>query len=294
MGQEPVDAAVQRGMALLPASILAVPTTEAEEALTVLAELRRSLCATSAWSYRSVPPPEPDLREQARRSGGARRRVGRVRVQAAWAPETSRVLYGESPVATTDPPDASHGFLTYPDLELLSVRDPGHLTKRGEGESGELVITSLGWRGTVLIRAATGSWVAGMHTESVHPVSGATVPRIAPAAVDGAWQPTVSTADGPRRVDLRGAARVVRRAREAWAADGVVLHDWSLRVVGEELTLAVDLGGAEASLVGPSSTDRLARLQRDLGDTVGVPPAVRRDAALAAARPQVGTAGASS
>ena len=158
------------------------------------------------------------------------------------------------------------------------------------------MITSLGWRGTVLIRAATGSWVAGMHTESVHPVSGATVPRIVSAAVDGAWQPAVRVDGGTRRVDLRGATRVVRRAREAWAAEGVVLHDWSLRVVRGELTLAVDLGGqgdvgAGQDGANPTPSDRLGKLRRDLGDTVGVTPTVAQDVGLAAARPQVGDAG---
>ena len=131
VGQEPVDAAVQRGMALLPASILAVPTTEAEEAMTVL--------AGSGGRFPNLrlvvpvgPPPGADLRNRLA-ALGERAAGGRVRVQAAWAPESSRVLYGESPVATTDPPDTTHGFVTYPDLELLSVRDPGHLTTEGRG-----------------------------------------------------------------------------------------------------------------------------------------------------------------
>lgn len=207
-------------------------------------------------------------------------------MQAAWAPEMSRVLYGESPVAKTDPPDATYGFLTYPDLELLSVRDPGHLTNRGEEQPGELVITSLGWRGTALIRAATGSWVAGMDTQSDHPVSGATVPRISSAAVDGAWQPTVDVAGAVRRVDLRGAARVVRLAADRWADQGVRVQNWSLRPVDGVLTLAIIL---EPTL--SSDDDGLQRLRRDLGDTVGVAPVLRADPRLAAARPQVGDAG---
>ncbi len=302
VGTEPVAGAARRGMAVLPASVLAVPTAEAEEALEVLA------AGSRLPNLRLVvpvgQPPAAALRTRLAELGA--RVAGReVRVQAAWAPEISRVLYGEAPVATGDPPDATYGFLTYPDLELVSVRDPGHLTNRDEGQAGELVVTSLGWRGTVVIRAATGSLVGGMEHAGVHPVTKATVPRIAPAAVDGAWQPRVSLGGRSRRVDLRGAARVVRRARERWITQGVELADWSLRVVDSKLVLALAFGAAhrgEDSALGEEGSGpggepmrpgdvEVARLVRDLGDTVGAEPEVWFNTRRAAARPQVGDAG---
>ncbi|MFA6099010.1 MAG: AMP-binding protein [Patescibacteria group bacterium] len=68
------------------------------------------------------------------------------------------------------------GYHTYPDLEYFEVIDKnGNRVK--DGEPGELVYTSLGWRGTVAVRYRTGDMTEGIEYEPC-PHCGKTVPRI--------------------------------------------------------------------------------------------------------------------
>ncbi len=68
------------------------------------------------------------------------------------------------------------GYHTYPDLEFFEVVDKEG--KRVEdGQPGELVYTSLGWRGSVVVRYRTGDMVEGIEYEPC-PHCGKTVPRI--------------------------------------------------------------------------------------------------------------------
>jgi hypothetical protein len=267
-----------RGLAMLPATVLAVPVDEAMDLLGALVER-----ATAAPSLRTVltvgPAPPPDLR--GRIAEAARRLAsGPVRVQAVWAPECSRVLYGEPRPPTADPAEATYGFHTYPDLEVLEVRDVDRDRLAEEGAPGELVTTSLGWRGTATVRLATGSWTAGLVTSVPCPLTGRTVPRLAPEAVDGAWQPRVDRGDGRlRRVDLRTVPKVLERA----AIDRSGVRDWSLRAVDGRLVLALDL---------PSGDEAVAlRLGEAVARAVGASPQVRLDRWAAAARPRLGRAG---
>jgi hypothetical protein len=147
----------------------------------------------------------------------------------------------------------------------------------GEQEPGELVYTSLGWRGTVTIRLATGSWTAGLVSTVPCPLTGRTVPRLAPAAVDGAWQPRVHDGGRRVRVDLRAAPKALRQA------DSSALRDWSLRVIDERLVLGLDLATDDRELA--------ARLGTAVGHAVGVMPEVRIGPRVAAARPRLGSAG---
>ncbi|MDP3964555.1 MAG: AMP-binding protein [bacterium] len=70
------------------------------------------------------------------------------------------------------------GYHLYPDLEYFEVIDKdGNRVK--EGESGELVFTSLGWRGSVVVRYRTGDTCKGIEFEPC-PRCGNTVPQIRP------------------------------------------------------------------------------------------------------------------
>lgn len=69
-----------------------------------------------------------------------------------------------------------HGYHTYPDLEYLEVVDKNG-ERVGEGEKGEIVYTSLGWRGSVFLRYRTGDVTKGMYYERC-PNCGKRVPRI--------------------------------------------------------------------------------------------------------------------
>lgn len=68
------------------------------------------------------------------------------------------------------------GYHLYPDLEFFEVVDKdGKRVK--EGEPGELVYTSLGWRGTIVLRYRTGDMTEGIEYNPC-PHCGKTVPRI--------------------------------------------------------------------------------------------------------------------
>jgi hypothetical protein len=275
---EGVVAPARRGLAMLPASVLAVPVAEALELLEGLAQ--RTSGAPSLRTVLTVGEP-PDVALRTRIAEAAARLAGReVRVQAVWAPESSRVLYGEPRPATVDPDEATYGLHTYPDLEVLEVRDVDRDRMAEEGAPGELVITSLGWRGSVAIRLATGAWTGGLVTSVPCPRTGRTVPRLAPRAADGAWQPRVRRADGRMtRVDLRGAGRALERA-DIGDRD---VRDWSLREVGGRLVLALDLEHG--------STEVARRFGEVVARAVGVAPEVRLDPAAAADGPRLGRAG---
>lgn len=70
----------------------------------------------------------------------------------------------------------SSGYHLYPDLEYVEVIDKeGKRVK--EGEPGELVYTSLGWRGSIVVRYRTGDMIEGIEYEPC-PHCGKTVPRV--------------------------------------------------------------------------------------------------------------------
>ena len=262
--------ATVRGLALLPATVLAVPVDEAAGLLAEL--LTNDVRAQRLRTLLTVGPPPPvALREQllalaGELAGGD----ADVRVQAVWAPEAGRALWGECRPRSADPAEATYGLHTYPDMEIVSVRDVADGRGAVEGDAGELLVTSLGWRGTALLRFATGTWVGGLTTQTSCPACGRSVPRVAPEVVEAAWQPRIVTADNRRvRVDLRPAPAVLSPAELGRAG----ARRWSLSAAGERLVLTVDGG----------DPDRLEQLARVVGGAVGVVPHVAVDPAAAGA-----------
>ncbi len=263
-------AAVATALAMLPATVLAAPTARALDLLHGLAE--RGVRVPRLRTLLAVgPPPAAALRVALADEASALASAA-VRVQAVWAPEASRALWGECRPRAADPAEAAYGLHTYPDLEVVSVRDPVRDVEAGEDAPGEVVLTSLGWRGTALVRHATGAWTGGLVESVPCPGCGRTVPRFAPAAADGAFQPRVRAREGRVvRVDLRRAAPAL--APEAVARAGV--RAWVLHADGDVLVLGLD---------GPrSGTREVVDLARRVGAAVGVVPEVRLDGVVAGA-----------
>lgn len=276
-GRAPVLALAQ-ALQILPATVLALPVGEAVDLLCGLAD--RGVPAERVRTVLTVgPPPDTDVRAQiveaARELGAAEK----VRVQAVWAPASARALWAECRPPSADPTEATYGLHTYPDMDVLEVRDVNRGRPAGENEPGELVLTSPGWRGTALVRTATGAWTAGLVTTAACPNCRRTVPRVAPSVVEAAWQPRVSTPDGPVHVDLRRAPAVLtsERLRE------LDIRDWSLRAVDGELLLGLDLATHDR--------EAIADLAYDIGEAVGAVPEVHLGAGAAGVRPQLGEAG---
>lgn len=254
-------AAVARAFALLPATVLAVPVHEAVALLDGLAE--RGVACPSLRTVLTVgPPPTAEVRREIGEAAGGLGANG-VRVQAVWAPESSRVLWGECRPPSADPSEATYGLHTFPDLEIVEVRDTERGRLAAPGDAGEILLTSLGWRGTVALRLASGAWTAGLATSAVCPNCRRTVPRLAPDVVEAAWQPRVRAGDRTVRVDVRRAAGVLT----ASVRERLGITSWSLRPVDGVLALVVETADGR--------TEGLAELARDVGAAVGVVPVVR-------------------
>ena len=194
------------------------------------------------------PPPDDATRA---RMVSAFAGDGGLDVRAAWAPRESRLLWAECAPGS--------GLHTYPDLELLETVDP--LTAEpveGEG-GGELVLTSLGWHGTALVRFRTGVHVDGMTTEPC-PHCGRTLARLLGEVAPDTWQVPFEAPDAEAVVDLRGVASVLAHT------PGVV--DWRVEVgTGPEGDhLRVEVAG--------DVTDDVYDLQDRLAQACGAVPEV--------------------
>ncbi|MGD2250165.1 MAG: AMP-binding protein [Candidatus Methanofastidiosia archaeon] len=93
-------------------------------------------------------------------------------VLATYACTESRVAWGECPA------EESFGYHIYPDMEIIETVDPKTGEPVGEGEDGEIVYTSLDWRGTCVLRYRTGDVAKGGITYEKCPNCGRMVPRI--------------------------------------------------------------------------------------------------------------------
>lgn len=110
----------------------------------------------------------------------------RVRVRelltrmGATSPRVQSVLgFTEARKCWTEcPGEAEAGFHLYPDLEIVEIVDPGTGQPVPDGQSGELVYTSLDGRGSCVLRYRTGDLVIGGLTWKTCPHCGRTVPRL--------------------------------------------------------------------------------------------------------------------
>ena len=180
---------------------------------------------------------------------GARERFT-TRLRTSGAPDAmvstlfgipeARVAWAECPTPPGNP-EASNGYHTYPDLEYLEVVDPATGQLVDEGQPGELIYTSLDWRGSVLLRYRTGVALRRGLVYDPCPGCGRTVPRILPDVSFLDWHARVVGSRGEVRVDLADVLPVL------WGAPAVPL--WQVEVLrgagpgGTDLAYA-HLGGA--------------------------------------------------
>ncbi|MGH2723860.1 MAG: hypothetical protein ACRDI0_06275 [Actinomycetota bacterium] len=185
------------------------------------------------------------------RAGGA----GDAGVAGLLGIPEARVAWAECPTPPGDP-EASFGYHTYPDLELLEVVD-AEGRSLGENEPGELVYTSLDWRGSVLLRYRTGIVARRGITWDRCPGCRRTVPRIAPDLSRTEWRARVAGPRGPVEVDVADALP------HLWRATGIPLWQVEIRrKAGEMGTDVVEalLGGAM-----PRDAEELGRRLAPLG-----------------------------
>ena len=151
------------------------------------------------------------------RTGGA----SEARVSTLLGIPEARVAWAECPVSP-DQPEVSFGYHTSPDLELLEIVDEQGRTL-GEGEPGELVYTSLDWRGSALLRFRTGVVARRGITWEPCPGCRRTVPRIEADLSRVEWRTRILGARGNVMVDIADVIPVL------WRATGIAL--WQLDVL---------------------------------------------------------------
>ena len=141
----------------------------------------------------------------ARLDDGTRRQLanlveGRAAIVAAWAPPGVRSLWCQC--------REGEGLHTSPDVEIIEVVDPLTGAPLASGGEGEIVWTSLDWKGTVFLRLRTG--VYGALDESPCPACERSTPRLVPITTGEppfarvldthpavqAWQAELRTVDG--------------------------------------------------------------------------------------------------
>lgn len=238
-----------RGFALVPASVVAVPTAEAVELAALLTETATDVSGVRALLLVGAPP-SGSRRTEIRDAWDAAGAPDGLRVLAVWAPDGGRTLWAEC--AESVDLGRSTGLHTFPDLEVAEVLEPATGTRSETG--GDLTLTSAGWRGTGLVRFGTGDYVGGV-TWDPCPACGRTVPRVAPPVVPGAWHVDLRSERGVVTVDLRGAARVLHRAS--------AVSEWRVQIQGPSERdpaegYVVRAAGAGVDAVLPDLQGRLA------------------------------------
>lgn len=194
---------------LVPTTVVAVRTDEAVELAALMVEY--GVEAPRVHTVVTVGPPPDDrtrteIREAWQAAGATENDLV---VRALYAPPEARTLWAE-------PRQEPTGLVTYPDLEVLEVVDA--LSGEPSGGAGDLVLTTLGWHGTALLRFQTGVLVGGLETDPC-PASGITTPRIVGDVVEQAWQPVITAPDGAQRhFDFRTAGVLIAETPgvEAW------------------------------------------------------------------------------
>lgn len=74
--------------------------------------------------------------------------------------------------------EESSGYHLFPDMEYVEIIDPRSGKRVDEGHDGEIVYTSLDWRGSVLLRFRTGDLVKGGVVHEPCPYCGRSLPRL--------------------------------------------------------------------------------------------------------------------
>ena len=248
-GRDPDEVAA--ALALVPATVLALPAGEASLLLDDLDEAGAALASVTTILLVGAPSDaeRADVQAALSRAGVT------AAVLAVHAPDGHRLLWGECR-------EGGPGLHTYPDLELVQMVDPETGEEGQVDGQGELVLTQLGLRGSALLRWRTGDLADSVQTAPC-PGCQRTVPRVV-GLHRAALVRQLELRTGRRGVDLRSvAAALVGRAD---------VEDWRV-VVGpnprdgaDELLIYVALNAA----LDPA--DVVVEVARDVRSVAGLLP----------------------
>ena len=183
-------------------------------------------------------------------TAGTRRRLGQA-LAAVGAPARSEAIHDvyllTEAKAGWGECQGGLGYHTCPDFEFLEIIDPATGERRGERETGELVITHLDARGTFLMRYRTGDIVEGGITTTPCPACGTRVPRLGPLVYPA------------KEIRIAG----LRQALDACEAVGL----WQLSLGDGKLMVAASPADPEGE---PARVD--VELRRLVRETLGCEP----------------------
>lgn len=232
---------------LVPATVLALPSAAASRMIEDLDDAGAALGSVTTVLLVGAP----SKIERADVAAALEQAGVRATMLAVHAPEGHRLLWGECPQGV--------GLHTYPDLELLELLDP----ETGEGaESGELVLTQLGLRGSALLRWRTGDLATSIETGPC-PGCRRTVPRVV-GTLRGALVPTLELRGGTRGVDLRGVAAALEGRAD--------LVDWRVVVGPSERDGADELLVHVVPISSADPSDVAVAVARDVRTAAGLLP----------------------
>ncbi len=157
-----------------------------------------------------------------------------------------------------------YGYHTNPDHILIEIVDPESGAVVGEGEKGEVVVTHLDTRGTVLLRCKTGDIATGGLVTEPCPNCKRTVPRIMGDIERKAYYFKLQDSDGPVQFNAN------RLRKTMMARDDVLL--WYLDINRDQ-----DRDVLKLVVKGLSGTDEnklLGSLEEDLKKEISVPVTV--------------------
>ena len=202
--------AVVAAARLAPPTVVAAAAPAAPDVVAALAEAGALGRLTTLLLVGAPSDEERALAAQALADAGRT-----ATVLAVHAPSGARVLWAECRQST-----GATGLHTYPDLDLVQTVDP-ETGEPATGGTSELVLTSLGMRGSALLRWRTGDLVSSVDA-SPCPSCGRTVPRVLGTRRAALVVPT----DTGRALDLRAVAGAL-----SGRAD---LQDWRVVVGGRD------------------------------------------------------------
>jgi phenylacetate-coenzyme A ligase PaaK-like adenylate-forming protein len=168
MGTAGNIAAIER---MQPSLLLGVPGFVYHLLRTALADGRNfSSVRLVVLGAEKVPDGMKERMREALMAMGARD----PRIVGTYGFTEAKSAWGECPT----PLGVSSGYHTHPDTGLFEIVNPETGETCREGEDGEIVYTSLDFRGSVVIRYRTGDFARGGLTCDPCPHCGLTVPRI--------------------------------------------------------------------------------------------------------------------
>lgn len=184
------------------------------------------------------------------------RDLAKATVLGLWGPDEGRVMWAQCKESA----DASTGWHTYPDLDLVELVDPE--TGKPSDDRGEVTLTQLGLRGSALLRWRTGDVVAAPIATAACPACGRTVPRVPAQVKISHLHVRVGLRQGEEHVDLRSVAGALegRTDLAAWTVEVVP----SPREHDADLLVFIAANGDE--------TDAAMGVYRDVRAAAGVTP----------------------